>query len=421
MNILILNQYALPSGSAGITRHGDLARVLVKRAHKVTIIASSFDYLTRQQNSNTTAKLNKETHHDVNFLWLKTTPYQANDGKRVKSMLDYTIKAFLQGLSLEDKPDIVIASSPHLLTGLTGIFLSCYYRIPFIFEIRDMWPLVLVELGALKRNSFSYKILVAIEKFIYKKAHKIFTIPALAYKRLESLGIHSQKCLPIPNGILVDDNQSIGDETNLPSSLIKILEQCQDKKTLMYTGSFGGAHDLHSVIQAANYLKENLVDIYNEIKIIFIGSGRLEKELKEIAELNKHSNIYFHPPIEKKIIKTALHNADVLLMPLANISIFEYGLSPNKLYDYLEAAKPIIISSPTYSTIVDEIQAGIQCRAGQPEELAKAIELLISMPEKDRKLMGERGRDYVIKFHDWEEIGEKVEKVLLETIQKIDK
>ncbi len=421
MNILILNQYALPSGSAGITRHGDLARVLVKRAHKVTIIASSFNYLKRQQDSDNNTKLKKETHHDVNFVWLKTTAYQANDGKRVKSMFDYTIKAFLQGLSLKEKPDIVIASSPHLLTGLTGIFLSCYYRIPFIFEIRDMWPLVLIELGALKGNSLSYKILVAIEKFIYKKAHKIFIIPALAYKRLENLGIHSQKCLPIPNGILFDENQSITHKNNLPSSLITILDKCQDKKVLMYTGTFGGAHDLHSVIQANNYLKENLIDIYSQIIIIFIGSGRLEEELKEITVLNKHSNIYFHPPIEKKSIKTVLHHADVLLIPLANISIFEYGLSPNKLYDYLEASKPILISSPTSSTIVDEIQAGIQCRAGQPEEFAKAIEFLISISEEDRKVMGERGRDYVRKFHNWEKLGEKVEKVLLETIQDIDK
>ncbi|MEA5598788.1 hypothetical protein [Rivularia sp. UHCC 0363] len=84
MNILILNQYALPSGSPGITRHGDLAKVLVKLGHQVTIIASSFDYLTRQQDSNTSEKLNKEIHHGVNFVWLKTTTYQANDGKRVK-------------------------------------------------------------------------------------------------------------------------------------------------------------------------------------------------------------------------------------------------------------------------------------------------------------------------------------------------
>ena len=417
MNVLILNQYALPSGSPGITRHGDLARVLVKRGHKVTIIASSFDYFTRQQETNTTANLERETHHGVNFVWLKTTAYRANDAKRVRSMFDYTIKAFFKRLSLEDKPDIVIASSPHLLTGLSGIFLSCYYKIPFIFEIRDMWPLVLVELGALKEKSLSYKILVAIEKFIYKKAHKIFTIPELAYKRLESLGINPQKCIPIPNGILIDDNQPIDDKTNLPNSLMTILDQCQNKKVLMYTGSFGGAHDLHSVIQAANYLKENFIDIYHQIIIIFIGSGRLEEELKEIVASSKHSNIYFHPPIEKKNIKTALRYADVLLMPLANIKIFEYGLSPNKLYDYLEAAKPILISSPVSSTIVNEIGAGVKCRAGQPQELAQAIESLISISQEERDLMGQRGRTYVREFHNWENLGQNVEEVLLETIK----
>lgn len=416
MNILLLNQYALPSGSPGITRHGDLGRVLVKRGHQVTIIASSFDNFTRQSDSKAVNRLEKENHYGVDFIWLKTTAYQANDNKRIKSMLDYSIKAFFKGLKLEKKPDIVIASSPHLLTGLTGLLLATFHKVPFVFEIRDMWPLVLVELGALTEKSISYKILLFIEKLIYKKADKIITIPAFAYKRLEDLGLNSQKCIPIPNGILNDESQNIDGNISLPNSLVTIFKQCHEKKIIMYTGSFGGAHDLHSIIHTAKYLKENLIDIYNQISIIFIGSGRQEEEIKELALSNQVDNIYFHSPIEKKYIKASLAYADILLMPLANINVFKYGLSPNKLYDYLEASKAILISSPTPNTVVGQIKAGVECQAGQPKELAKAIQLLISLPEEERIAMGQRGKEYVREFHNWDKLGEKVETILLEAV-----
>jgi glycosyltransferase involved in cell wall biosynthesis len=416
MNILLLNQYALPSGSPGITRHGDLGKVLVKRGHKVTIIASSFDNFTRQIDKNNSRKLERENHSGVDFIWINTTAYTANDSKRVKSMLDYSIKAFLKGLSLENKINVVIASSPHLLTGLTGLLLAIYYRVPLVFEVRDLWPSTLVDLGMVKHHSLLHQALVKLERLLYKHAAKIITVPPLAYKRIEEMIGNSTKCSNIPNGI-VDDYPDIDKNTPLTDSLLSILEAEKDRQIIMYTGAHGIANNLHNVLEAIDYLQENNYHVYNQIAIVFIGGGQQRKELIEAAKVKGHTHIYFHPPVKKLLLKQSLAYADILLLHLADAKVFTYGISPNKLYDYLQAAKPILFSSPIEDNIVNQIQAGITFLPGQPKELAQAIDVMLRLSEEEKIAMGYRGKAYVTKFHNWEKLGEEVEKVLLEAVQ----
>lgn len=417
MNILILNQYALPSGSAGITRHGDLGKVLVKLGHHVTVIASSFDNFTRKIDKNHNHKVEKEVHSGVDFIWLNTTAYTANDAKRVRSMLDYSIKAFLKGLSLEKKPDVLIASSPHLLTGLTGVLLAIYYRIPLVFEVRDLWPSTLVDLGVVKEHTFLHQALVKLETLLYKYATKIITVPSLAYKRIEEMTISSAKCRHIPNGIVIDDCLDNDNNVSLPDSLLQILEAEKSRRIIMYTGAHGVANNLHNVLSAADYLREHNQNVYNQIAFLFIGGGQKRNELIEAAKAKGHTHIYFHPPIEKLLLRKSLTYADILLLNLADAKVFTYGISPNKLYDYFEAAKPILLSSPMEVNIVTQIQAGITFLPGQSEELAKAIDAMLKLSEEERIAMGQRSRNYVKKFHDWQKLGEEVESILQEAMQ----
>ncbi|BAY83948.1 glycosyltransferase-like protein [Calothrix parasitica NIES-267] len=414
MNILILNQYALPSGSPGITRHGDLARILVKKGHKVTVIASGFDYLTRQQDRTAGKKFLKENYFGVDFIWLSTTNYQANDGKRVKSMLDYSVKAFSQCLRLENKPDIVIASSPHLLTGLTGFFVSAYQKIPFLLEIRDLWPSSLVDLGAIKENSFLHKILVKLEKFLYDKATRIITIPPLAHKRVQELLGNSDKCIHIPNGIVINDDTSTSNNAKLPESFLKILEDEKNRNIIMYAGAHGVANNLENVLETADYLREYNLDIYNQISIVFIGGGQKREQLIKLTQEKEHHHIHFHPPVDKFLLKQILSQADVLLLHLADAKVFTYGISPNKLYDYFDAAKPVLFSSPIKNNIVNEIQVGISFLPGRPKELARAIESILQISEEERVNMGEKAKTYVREFHNWEILGTKLEQIMSE-------
>ncbi|MDJ0696055.1 glycosyltransferase family 4 protein [Mastigocoleus sp. MO_188.B34] len=418
MNILILNQYALPSGSPGITRHGDLAKVLVKRGHQVTIVASGFDYLTRQQDRTAGKKILKENYSGVDFIWLKTTNYKGNDGKRVKSMLDYSIKALLQSLKLKNKPDIVIASSPHLLTGLTGFLLSAYKRIPLLLEIRDLWPSSLVDLGAIKANSLLHRILVKLEKFLYEKATGIITIPPLAYKRVQELLGESDKCTHIPNGIVINDDRKIFQDVKLPESFLKILEREKNRKIIIYAGAHGVANNLENVLETADYLREHNLNIYDQIAILFIGGGQKREELINLTQEKKHNHIHFHPPIDKLLLKRMLAHGDMLLLHLADAQVFTYGVSPNKLYDYFDAAKPVLFSSPIENNIVNQIQAGITFLPGRPKKLAEAIDFILKASDKERISMGDNARNYVRKYHNCEELAVKLEKLCLKCMNE---
>uniref|UniRef100_A0A7C3ZU85 Glycosyltransferase WbuB n=1 Tax=Planktothricoides sp. SpSt-374 TaxID=2282167 RepID=A0A7C3ZU85_9CYAN len=417
MNILILNQYGLPRGSAGITRHGDLGSVLVKRGHQVTVIASGFDYLTRNIERTGSQSMVKENYDGVDFIWLKTTTYTANDTRRIRSMVDYSVKAAFACLRLTTKkPDIVVGSSPHPLTGLTSFFLANYYKVPFVLEIRDLWPSILADLGVIKEGGFAYKGLVILEKFLYKNATKIITIPPLAKQRIQELGINPDQATNIPNGIFIDKTKEGKNTEKIPESIQNILDNEKDKKIILYAGAHGVANDLYNVINAADYLRQNKLNLYSKISFIFIGGGQERDKLIQSTKNKQHNNIYFIPPVDKSVIKLVLSHADILLVHVAQANVFKYGLSPNKLYDYLEAGKPILFSSANNFEIINQIEAGLTFAPGKPEELAKAIETMLNIPDQEIMDMGERGKSYVRSHHDWNTLAANFEKVLLEAI-----
>lgn len=413
MNILILNQYALPAGSPGITRHGDLGAALVRRGHSVTIIASSFDYLTRKfSRTNTERNVCLEDYSGVKFSWLKTTSYSNNGLKRILSMLEYSLKSTWQGLSSsQEKPDIIYASSPQLLAGLAGYFLSRYFGVPLIFEVRDLWPSSLADLGAISQSSLTYKLLESIEKFLYKNATCIIGVPPLAYQRIEEVGVSPEKVVHIPNGISVEEALSVSEE--IPDSLATIFSSESSRKIIMYTGAHGLANNLGNVIESIEHLKLFSPDVYDNIAVIFIGGGQQRDELIQLGKNKKLNHIYFHPPIDKHHLKVALKKADLLLFHLADAKVFQYGISPNKLYDYFEAAKPILFSCTDTDNLIERIGAGITFYPDRPESLAKAITKLSTLPSSSCQDMGERGRDYVLANHDWSQLAQQVESIML--------
>ena len=418
MNILILNQYALPAGAPGITRHGDLGAALVKVGHTVTVIASGFDYLSREVDRARDGKPSQENYDGVDFYWIKTIPYKKNDGKRILSMLEYSIKAFWKGfiLNYRRKPDIIFASSPHLLAGFAGLMLALWFRVPFILEVRDLWPSSLVDLGAVQEGSNVHKVLLGLEKFLYKQSSHIIGVPPLTYKRIDELGIESSKVTHIPNGIVVNTEISTSSVDPMPESLQQIVNTESSRTIIMYTGAHGVANNLGNVLDSLDHLKLNDKQTYENIAVIFIGGGQERTQLIQAARDKQHDHVYFHPQISKSCLKQMLTYADLLLFHLANAKVFEYGISPNKLYDYMEASKPILLSSSSSDNIVEEIDAGLTFAPQDPKALSEAITILVNLPEDERTEMGQRAKSYVLENHNWRKLTNDVESVFLDCI-----
>ena len=178
MRILILNQYALPAGEAGITRHGDIGAELVRRGHEVTVIASDFDYFSRQR-TRRGGETNATTHDGVKFVWLRTGAYVGNDRRRMSSMVRYAMSATWAGIRQRPAPDVIIGSSPQPLAPLAADGVARLRRVPWIFEARDIWPSALVDLKAIKRGGRTHRLLERLERYSYQRANAVVSVPPL--------------------------------------------------------------------------------------------------------------------------------------------------------------------------------------------------------------------------------------------------
>lgn len=406
MRVLIFNQYALPAGEAGITRHGDVGAELVRRGHEVTVIASDFDYFTRQSAGRT--HRNAVTHHDgVRFLWLKTGAYVGNDGRRVVSMARYAIAATWSGVRQRPPPDVVIGSSPQPLAPLAAGIIARIRKTPWIFEARDIWPSALVDLGAIRRNGRTHKTLERLERYLYARADAVVSVPPSGAARLEELGLDSTKCTHIPNAATT----LLSEAAALPETIERWTQGVSSSFVLVYTGAIGVPHDFGTVLKAIRHLKERQRSVYEKLAVLVVGDGVSAESTRLAAEAMHLDRLLVHPAISKGAVRTLLLRADACLMQAAASDHFKYGLSPNKLFDYFGAAKPVLISS-AHPTLVDEASAGIRYPPGDPAALASAIVTIVDTPAKEREAMGERGQRLVASSYSVSAITDQFESLL---------
>src|SRR5262245_37145589 len=306
MHLLIVNQYGLPTGTPGITRHGDLGAELARRGHEVTVIASRFNYLTRSSSGGRSI----EDYGGVRFRWLDTGSYRGNDGQRARSMLKFTAGATAAGLRMRRRPDVVIASSPHLLVSLSGMAIARRFRVPLLFEVRDLWPSILVDLGAIRAGSVSHRLLERLERLSYRQADRIITVPPHADRRVAEVGGDPTKCFHIPNATALDASA----EAPLPASLTDIFDRCGDRDVLLYAGAQGVSNGLDVVLDALDLMRRDDGATYDRLAVVLIGDGGDHDALVEAARGRGHDNLFFHPPVDKAAIPAVLKRASFLLV-----------------------------------------------------------------------------------------------------------
>jgi glycosyltransferase involved in cell wall biosynthesis len=407
MHVLILNQYALPPGSAGITRHADIGRGLTQRGHRVTIVAAEYDYLQRAS----TGKSGRENIGGVDFRWLACGTYVGNDRRRIKSMITYAIRATITGVRIHPRPDVVIGSSPHLLAGLAGSLIAAWHRVPFVLEVRDIWPAVLVDLGAVARGSMIHRILSAVERSLYQMAHRIVMVPPNGHLRVAEVGVSESKCVHIPNAAAAPENAAIGIDRNMTA----LIPLDHGDFVITYTGKHGVSDGLFNVLEAVEALRSRDPATYRRTQVLLVGDGLQRASLQREAQERGLDRVHVLGPVGKDRIPDVLGASDACLMHAAPASILRYGLSPNKLFDYFAAGKPVLISSD-YPTLVDEARAGIRFQPGDPVALANAIVAMVNTPGSERARMGQRGRRLVETEYSIETVANRYESVLAASV-----
>jgi len=410
MNIWIFNHYAHGPDLPGGTRHFDLSRELVRRGHKVTIFATSFHhYLHREVRLDPGERWKVEDVDGMKFVWLRTPPYQRNDWRRVRNMLAFMFRAWRLGRRLPkhapemEQPDLVIGSSPHLLTPMAALWVARHFRVPFVMEVRDLWPQTIIDMGELGEGNPMIKVLQALERFLYRRAERVITVLPSAHEYITACGIPREKIVWIPNG--VDLSRFEGLEPASPKG---------EGFTVMYLGAHGQANALHVLIQAARVVQD---EGYCEVRFVLVGDGPEKPRLMALAGALGLDNIEFREPVPKAEVLKTLHEADVFIFNLEKSQVFKYGISPNKLFDYMIVGKPVISSVQARNNPVEEARCGLTVPPRDPQALAEAVIKVYEMPPEEREAMGRRGREYVEKYHSIPVLADKLEWVLEEVVQ----
>jgi glycosyltransferase involved in cell wall biosynthesis len=403
--VWILNHYAQEPEGAGGTRHFSLAKHLQALGWKTSVLAASVELNTGRQRLASHENTRLDTFEGVSFLWVKTPPYKGNGSGRMLNMLAYAYRVCLPSTTRDlAKPDVVVGSSVHPFAAVSGAWLAKRHCVPFVFEVRDLWPQTLIDLGRLRDTDLMTRLLRWLELWLYRRADKIVVLLPKASDYIAPLGIPADKVVWIPNGVELD-----GYDKPSPPAI-------RNEFTLMYFGAHGQANGLDCVLGAMAELSKR--QDMQHVRLRLIGDGPLKPTLMAQARQLNLNTVIFEDSVPKAKIPQLASEADGFVICVKNLpQLYKYGISMNKLFDYLAASRPIIIASAAANDPVQDAGAGFTVRPESSFELAEAIDKLVKLSLDQRIAMGEAARAYVERHHSFRVLALKFAKVFEELDQ----
>lgn len=400
--VWVLNHYAQEPCGPGGTRHFHLAEHLLPYGWQATVIAASVEHQSGHQRLAPGEMQRCDCFNGVPFLWVRTPEYKGNGGGRMRNMLAYTWRVLLKKTTRElPRPDVVIGSSVHPFAAVAGALLARRFKVPFIFEVRDLWPQTLVDMGRLREGSLMTWALRKLEVWLYRRAVRTVVLLPRAWEYIVPLGIPKERVVWIPNGVDLSLFPRVAPKDRSDSSQF----------TLMYFGAHGQANGLDNVLRAMKHVGEWADG--RHIRLRLIGDGPLKPLLMAQAAEMGLDNVSFEPPVPKSQIPALAAQADAFVIAVLDLpGLYRFGISMNKLFDYLAAERPIVIASDAGNNPVADAQAGLTVLPGQPQALAEAILQIATSPLAERQNMGRAGREYVEQNHGFEQLASRLAAVL---------
>lgn len=404
-NIWWINHHAVPPVVPGGTRHFSLAKSLKKLGYETTIINGSFDHLNShfQEKGDFGQNLKEpllRSYEGVDFYSIPTPYYVGNASiGRVKNMLAFYFGAmkYLRGKTDIPKPDLIIGSVVHPFAAYAGYRLSRYYNVPFIYEVRDLWPRTLVELGRISSKHPFVILLDKLDGFLAKKAKLIITTaPLMKNHYKERFGINEDQFLWVTNGSVFTKKK--------PTAMRTIEEN--DVIQVGYTGNIGYGNGIRNFLQALSIVDQ---DLLNKFKFLFVGEGPFKKELAAYAK-EKELPVEFKDSVPKDRVWEILQKFDFLLFIIIETPILKFGISSNKLSDYHSAGRPIIEIVSCNSSPVQSSGAGYH--ADSFGELPKILSAICNADQEEYIEKGEKGYLFAQENYDWDNLAKKIHESL---------
>lgn len=387
MKILYVSQYFPPEMGAPAARASELARHWTRMGHWVTVLTGFPNHPTGTIPEEWRSRWQKLVHQEiidgvrVVRTWLWPLPNRKAH-ERIRNYASFWLSASITGLSLE-KPDVVIGSSPQLLVALAAWWVAFWNRVPFIFEVRDLWPESLAAVGAGAEGTLLHRALGAIAGFLYRRAaHIVVVTPAFKEYIVRYWNVPDLKISIVENGVETDLFHA-GSPMRPPETEGRFLA--------CYIGTIGMAHGLETLIAAARQLQET----FPAAMFLLIGEGAEKEHIVQLAAAQELRNICLLDQQSRERIPAYISGADLCLVILKKADLFKTVI-PTKLLEYMACERPVIVAVDGQARqLIENAEAGVFVEPEDSRALAHAITDLAANPEKAQQ-MGKQGREYIL-------------------------
>ncbi|KGF86482.1 glycosyl transferase [Prochlorococcus marinus str. GP2] len=382
---------------------------LSKLGAEVTYLSNSYDHYKFSTVKVSFWKLwteDKYNHkYKGKYIRLKTPSYKGKKGRLLNMLINaalvllYGIYSFLK----REKFDVIIGPSVPTFTSFSGILISKILKVPFCFELRDIWPDALVEIGLIKKNTFIFAIMKRMELFILNNLDSVFSTLPYAKRYVDNY-ISKFSFYYLPNGVDFESHEhSINNiAVSFPSGL----------SSFCYVGGFGADHDIKTMIKAAIILEEKgyqfIFDLY--------GEGLKYDELKKFLS-DKYKFIRLFPAVKRQETISLIAQYDFAIAAITNSKSYRHGINLNKLTSYMFSAKPIVFASSAPNNPIIEAGSGFTCLAEDPENLSKNIIKMFNTSKLQREKFGNSGYSYLINNLSMKSLSKKMYQALIEVIK----
>lgn len=405
MHILLIHQAFAALDEAGGTRHIELARSLAHKGHQVTIISSPVSYLSGKSRSGKNRWVEKE-QPEAGITILRTYTYPSLHRSffhRVLSFFSFMLSSFFVGLGVRNVT-LVWGTSPPIFQGVTAWLLARLKGVPFLFEVRDLWPAFAIAVGVL-RNPLLIRLSQSLERFLYRHADRVMVNSPGFIDHVTQRGARWVELVPNGADPAMFDPNCHGEQFRSQHGL-------NNHFVALYAGAHGLSNDLGVVLDAAGQLLDR-----PEISIVLVGDGKEKPHLQELAAAKKLTNLFFTPAVTKNDMPGVLAAADACIAILKPLELYKTTY-PNKVFDYMAAGRPVVLAvDGVIREVVEDAQAGIAVPPGDSLAMAQAIRALAA--DRPRCLeMGKAGRRCVEEKFNRAAVAEKL-LLLLEEMERM--
>ena len=335
----------------------------------------------------------------VTYEFVRSPVYRGNGLGRIVNMAAFTARLLQQGNALAARhgpPAMVIASSPHPYAYIAAKRLAGRFGSRCVFEVRDLWPLSLIELAGLSPSHPLVRVTDWLERWAYRTADAVVSLLPCTREYMVARGLTEHRWHYIPNGVETDQAES----KSVDSSAAALARKwrAQGRMVVVYAGALGRPNHVESLVQAMALQRT----AGSNTSALIVGRGELQSQLVALIEqLELQDRVAMFDQIPKRAVLTLLRQSSAGFISLRSEPLFRFGVSPNKLFDYMLAGLPVLFAVRAGNDPVADACCGYSVDPDQPNAISNALSALAAMPDAVRREMGQRGRAWVQQHHGY--------------------